>query len=595
MSCFVHLLSAMRHGLRGLLVAFLAVALQGNARTPESLDPVYLYASPLTGAFFGANGSDYDTLKVRWRLYLKRFGKSYREVSRADLLRGLKPGVLILGSAVVLDQPERQAVHEFAAKGGSLVMTWGTGARDGTGKWSGYGFIENLMQIKVTGKVQAADDDRFVNTFGDSPLTWGAPAGTRFFLGQVPETPLRVAGAQLAGRYFNWSRFPTEKSGNGAIAYVEKDGSRRVFLGFSEISWEFDDKLELPKALDSMISWLRREPRVFKAAWPNGELSAQLLEMDTEDRFQNAVHFARDLDNVGIAGTFYSLTSAAKGHPELVRQLSEKHEIAYHAEVHVGFRGKSREEQESRLLTMVEDMKGIVGSRALKRISGFRAPTESWDATTEQLLRKYGVRHHVADPSSSDARVPFFSRSEPEVAADDAIVVLPRTQMDDLNFLALKLNTDAASALIARDFDYLHEAGALGVLSVHSQNYGEGGLMTVLTLPYLKRLQQHRHDVWSATGQDIAAWWRSRERVRVKEVGRGVADKGFQIDVRSPGASKGVTLMVIHPSATQPLKAVLSKKSGDPKPQIQRVDEQRSAVIFTEELRPGLYEYTLDF
>jgi hypothetical protein len=81
----------------------------------------------------------------------------------------------------------------------------------------------------------------------------------------------------------------------------------------------------------------------------------------------------------------------------------------------------------------------------------------------------------------------------------------------------------------------------------------------------------------------------------VKEVGRGVADKGFQIDVRSPGVSKGMTLMVTHPSATQPLKAVLSKKSGDPKPQIQRVDEQRSTVIFTEELRPGLYEYALHF
>jgi len=581
--------------LRWMVGVCLAFALQVSARASEVLEPVYLYASPLTTAFFSANGSDYDTLKTRWRAYLKRFGKSYREVSRADLVGGLKPGVLILGSAVLLDQSERQAINDFASRGGSLVLTWGTGVRDGSGRWSGYGFIENLLQVKVRGKLEVSDEEHFVNTFGDSPLTWGLPAGTRLFLGLVGETPLRIEGPQLAGRYFNWSRIPVDKANNGAIAYLEHGKSRRVFIGFSEASWEFDDRMELPKALDSMMSWLRREPRVFKAAWPNGELSAQLLEMDTEDRFPNALNFARDLDSAGISGTFYSLTSVAKSHADIVRQLSDKHEIAYHAEVHVGFKGKSREEQESRLATMVEDMKGIVGSRALTRISGFRAPTESWDANTEQVLRKLGVRHHVADPASSDSRLPFFSASEPGLSSEDAIVVLPRTQMDDLNFLALKLGTEAASAMIVRDFDYLHESGSLGVLSVHSQNYGEGGLMALLTPPYVKRLQEHRHDVWSATGREIADWWRSRERVAVKELGRSVSDKGFQVDVRAPGVMKGLTLIVTHPSATQPLKAVVSGRADQPKPQVQRLDDQRSAIIFSEELKPGQYGYSLEF
>jgi peptidoglycan/xylan/chitin deacetylase (PgdA/CDA1 family) len=590
----------------GLAVFFLGHV---DAIATTSPTQVYLYSSPLTKAFFAANGSNYETLKVKWRVYLNRSDKGYhevsrsdlheekgyREVSRADLLAGLKPGVLILGSAALLDDQERQAVHAFAQKGGSLMLTWGTGVRNATGRWTGYGFIEDLLDIQVVGKVEAADDDNFLNTFGDSPLTSGLPAGSRMFLGLVGETPLRVKGKWLAGRYANWVRSPSDPATNGAVAFAEKNGSRRIFLGFSEASWEFDGRLELPKALDTMMAWLKHEPRVFESAWPFGRLSAQLLEMDTEDRYPNAINFARELDKAGIRGTFYSLTSVAKNYPELVRQLAEKHEIGYHAEVHVGFKGKNTDEQSTRLNTMVRDMGEIIGTRALGRISGFRAPTESWDATTEKLLRKKGIRHHVTDPSSSDARLPFFSKSEPELSPEDAIVVLPRTQMDDLNYLAMKLDNQAAAKLIARDFDYLHESGSLGVLSVHSQNYGENGLMTELTPPYIRRLQEHRAEVWSASGEEIEAWWRNRARVHVKAPSKGWTDKGFQLLVDPAGAGKGITLFVLHPVMGKGVKAVVTTAAGQPVPTIQRIDDFRTALVFKDSIKPGMYDYAIQF
>src|ERR1035437_2091981 len=114
--------------------------------------------------------------------------------------------------------------------------------------------------------------------------------------------------------------------------------------------------------------------------------------------------------------------------------------------------------------------------------------------------------------------MPFFSQSEPELSPEDAIIVLPRTQMDDLNYVGLKLSTANASGLMMLDFDYLFEAGALGVLSVHSQNYAPDGLMAKLTPPYIKRLQQHRGDVWAVSGEEIEAWWRARDRVVYKPV-----------------------------------------------------------------------------
>ena len=558
-----------------------------------SLDAIYLYASPITSVFFKENGASYDTLKQHWREYLRPYGSSYREVSRAGLLAGLKPGVLVLGSAILLDAQERKAIDAFADAGGSILATWGTGARNGKGQWEGYGFIENLLQMKVTGKVTNENPEHFIHTFGDGPLSWSVPGGGRIYLGEIAESPLRIDSPRLAARYFDWQRFPAAKNTNGAIAFLEKAGSRRVYFGFSESSWEYDDRLELPKLLDATIAWLRRERRVFKAAWPNGSLSAQLLEMDTEDKYANAVNFARHLDEAKLKGTFYSLTSVATKNKDIVNKLAERHEIAYHAEIHFGFKGKSPEVQQERLTKMVEEMQDIVGVRALPKVTGFRAPTESWDETTEKLLRKMGIRHHVVGPNATEDRMPFFSKSETGVGSEDALVVLPRTQMDDLNYQRLKLDLTQASALITLDFDYLLESGALGVLSVHSQNYAADGMMAKLTPPYIKRLQEHRNDIFVGSGTDIELWWRARERV-MHTPGKQAAIS-LIFDVRYPGNVKGVTFFVTHSVAEGVLKGIKANRADLPQPEVARLDPYRSAIIFRQELKTGRYDYSLEF
>lgn len=557
------------------------------------LDVIYLYASPITSVFFKENGASYDTLKQHWREYLRPYGVAFREVSRANLLAGLKPGVLVLGSAILLDAQERKAINAFADAGGSILATWGTGARNGKGQWAGYGFIEELLQMKVTGKVTSENLEHFINTFGDGPLSWTVRSGDRIFLGEVAETPLRIESPYLVARYFDWQRYPAAKNTNGAIAFLEKGGSRRVYFGFSESSWEYDNRLELPKMLDATMAWLKRERRIYKAAWPNGDLSAQLLEMDTEDKYANAVNFARHLDEANIRGTFYSLTSVATKNKEVVKKIGEKHEIAYHAEIHFGFKGKSPEVQQERLTKMVAEMQDIVGVRGLPKVTGFRAPTESWDETTEKLLRKIGIRHHVVGPSASEDRLPFFSKSEPGVGPEDALVVLPRTQMDDLNYQRLNLALPEASALITLDFDYLFESGALGVLSVHSQNYALDGLMSKLTPPYIKRLQEHRNDIFVGSGSDIEAWWRARERV-LHTPGRH-ASTSLIFDVRSPGNVKGLTFFVTHSVAEGLLRRIKANLPDLPQPDIARIDAYRSAIIFRQELKPGRYDYSLGF
>jgi peptidoglycan/xylan/chitin deacetylase (PgdA/CDA1 family) len=107
------------------------------------------------------------------------------------------------------------------------------------------------------------------------------------------------------------------------------------------------------------------------------------------------------------------LTSLAVFYPDMVRDLMRRgHEIAYHADVHFGFKGDAPQEQELRIRFMKQQMQAILGD-SVHLATGFRAPTESYDATTETLLRKHGLLHHAADESAHEDRLPFFSVSEP--------------------------------------------------------------------------------------------------------------------------------------------------------------------------------------
>lgn len=555
---------------------------------------IFLYRSPLTAAFFAQNGTDFNTLLSRWHDYLKtQYSSEYRQVTRAELLQGLPSGLLILGSAVLLDDQEREAITRYSTTGNSVLATWGTGARDGKGHWAGYGFIEKLMGIEVLSSISRKDDDWFLNLYGDSPLTWPQPAGRRFFLGKTSEPPLKVNAKNLSGLYFNWERKANAEGANGAISYTEIGQSRRVFLGFSESSWEYIAADEFFPVLDAILSWLRHRPRVFMAAWPSGYLSGHLIEMDTEDKYENAIHFAEDLEKEGYRGTFYSLTSISRKHPDLVSRLATKHEIGYHADVHIGFKGKTEEEQLRRLNSMVHQMADSAGKEITASITGFRAPTESYDNVTDRLLRQIGIKHHVTDPAASESRLPFFSHAEENIPNEERLVILPRTQGDDLNYQALKIPKEKIEAMMTSEVQTLMQMGALGVLSVHSQNYGFNGLMDKATPPYLKQLSNNKAHAWVATGGEIAAWWRARDRVTVKST-TTLNSHTLHVSVRPPGNVKGATLMVINPSKEHPLKDLKPTQGTPSSYRIQRIDDFRTAVIF-DSLATGEYQFELQF
>ncbi|AGX86573.1 hypothetical protein [Candidatus Symbiobacter mobilis] len=559
----------------------------------SSSGPHYLYQSPATHAFFAANGANYDALTDRWRTYLRRSTTEFREVSRPQLLAGLAPGVLVLGSAILLDDQERAAITRYAEAGGSVLLTWGTGARDGTGRWVGYGFLETMLDMRVTGKVALGSNERFLQPFGDGPLTWPVPVGERIFLGEVAETPVRVQSANLAARYVDWQRFPQPPETNGAIAFLEKGASRRVYLGFAESSWDYDERKRLSSLLDGAMAWLQRQPTVSQASWPNGHIWAHTFVMDVEDGFANAEHFASHLEQFGLRGSFFAVTGAALGYRSVLERLVPRHEIGYLGDAGYGFKGKPKNIQKGRLEAMVADMKNVLGSRLTLSVTGFRAPAESWDATTEQLLRPLGIRHHVAGPGACETRVPCFSQSEPNLGPEQALVVLPRTQGDDLTYLGLKLDTETLRTTLQRDAEYQAEAGALGVLAVHSQHYSPQGSMATQVPAYLQRIRQQKTKVWAATSADIAQWWRMRERVSF--LPGPLLQNRFTFTVRAPGQVRGLTFVITHPARDRTPRRVLPNAATMPQPELVRIDAWRSAIVFRQELGTGHYGYSVEF
>ncbi|MGQ0709785.1 MAG: polysaccharide deacetylase family protein [Rhodoferax sp.] len=575
---------------RGLLLLCWCIgSAWAQQRAPAPLLPIYLYNSPHTAEYLRAQETSYDNTLGRWRKYLKRFGKHQREIGRAELLAGPEPGVLILASAQVLDAEERRAIDAFAARGGSLWATGQLATRDALGQDSGHAYLEQRLRLKVLPPRRRVDTDWFIMPFGDGPLTWPVPAGRRMSVGPTgPDVLLRVQSEHLAAVYMDWMRTKDDAVFNGAIAYDERDGSRSVYFAFAESVWNYHRQSDWMALLDAAMAWLRREPRLYKAAWPDAKVAAHLMEMDTEDKFFSAPRFAQHLEQIGVKGTFYCLTSVAVQYPHIVQDLMRRgHEIAYHADVHFGFKGLDPQEQEMRILNMKAQMKTLLGAD-LDQATGFRAPTEMYDATTEVLLRKHGMRHHAADPSATQDRLPFFSSAEPGLGPDKALVVLPRTQFDDVNFMRLLYGPARVDENLAYDLDLAVLSGAFSLLSVHTQNYVEGGLMDLTMGRYVQRVASYKDRLWVARGDEIAAWWRRRETLPAQV--RKDSDGSWRVEL-APGVPTtswaGLTFMVTNPE--RGLLPTVSVEAGQGlRYRVQPVDAFRTAIVLEQDASFGV-------
>lgn len=477
---------------------------------------VVLLRSDASAAFFKANGGDYQRLLNPWRHLFKRHAIKVRELRAGELASLKGPAVLVLASTVALAESERQAIRSRLLAGWSVLGTWSSGVRDAKGDWLGYGFIEEVFGAQVVPDLAPpGEKDSFLLPFGETPLTHALPAGRRIYLMQTSEPLLRIRSRNPAARVSDYVRDVRQPGALlGAAAYDERDGARRAYFGFAETSWTSAHLGDIDALFLGTLAWLRREPAVVKAAWPHPHQAAMLIEMDTEDQFRNALLFAEQLERFSIRGTFYVLTTEALKHPGVVKRLAQRHEVAYHGEVHTGFARVDPKDQEARLRTMIGHMRKLLPD--VSRATGFRAPLEEYDANTKKLLRSLGIRYVAGSPDARDDALPGFSLAERGLAPDAALVVLPRTWLDDINLVKLALlEKDSAEKVMLSSLDATLMGRGLGLLSLHTQNYTRGGALDRAMPRLLESIAGKRGLVWAAPGEAIERWWRDREAVHV--------------------------------------------------------------------------------
>lgn len=555
--------------------------------TPQGM---ILYASPNTKEYFAGIGGNYDRLLVPWRAYFSSRRETIRELTDPAALHDLKDGVLILPSAVALSDAERADILRFRAQGGAVLATWATGTRSAKGEWAGWQFLENLG-AKSMGEVALEPAARHLILNGESPLSYSQPAGQRIWLGNASERLLRFKGAGVAGRFMNWTRTPDPaRKDEGAVIFSETSptAGRAVLFAFAESAWEAQPQ-PVYALVEDTLNWLQRQPAIVRAAWPDGKRAAQIIEMDTEEGFPNALRFASMMHAMSYRGTFYILTSVGKQFPDVLLTLARDFEIGYHGDIHTGFKDLPPAEQQKRIDTMQADMRSVIPDT--KAFTGFRAPTEGYDMNTEALLYKSGFRHHVTDPSRTEARLPAFAKIE-GVPPEDSLVIIPRTQRDDINLAKENLDVAQTQQALIDDLELTDEMGALGLLSVHSQNYGSDSVLTQAMPGYLAHFKEHRPHLWLASSGQVADWWRERERFKLSAKSTGKRLE-FNLTVNGKTPFSGGNLIVMLPRKGV-MPEVQGLKIGMPKATVRKIDDFRAGISF-ETLNPGNYAYQATF
>jgi hypothetical protein len=564
--------------MRRILTSFLrdccvAVVLLIGISSLAFAGQTYLYRSEATLKYFQNANGDYAKVLDAWRGFATRESLALKEVDLSKI-KALKPDdVLVLPSVMLMTDAEKAAIDGFVAKGGALLATWASGGRDVKGDWVGYQWLKHMFDIDIVADIRQDSEERFLLPYGENLATSQLPAGKRMYLLKTTEPLLRAKAKYSIARYGDWTRSThTPFASSSAITANEIKGARRVWIGAPEASWA-GAQSDMDKVLKDLLVWLHRQPTVTLASWPAPFQTAFFVEMDTEDKFENAAVLEKIFDDRGLRGSFYLLTSLAIKHPELVKRLAVKHDIGFHADIHNGFKGLSAEQQDVRIRKMIADLKQIIGEN--NRAIGFRAPLESYDKTTEITLRARGIRLHVADPGSSDSSLPIFSTSESGLSSDQALLITPRTLLDDINYQQMGISKPGSvkQVLFENLQDKLMNRG-LALLSVHTQNFGSESILAREVAGLLDEALRLKTKVWLPSGDQIDAWWRGRARVQV--VSTRLANGQITITVNNAGTVDMPSTQLIVTAPSFDSKLMISPTL--PGLQVTRQDDLRWAV-----------------
>ncbi len=553
---------------------------------------VWLYASLASQAHLMTLQVDPTSGTRIWENYLRTNKIPFARVTKADdLSRVSSPGLLILGSTVVLSDVEKQALLEWRNRGGAILSTWLTGTHSPSGESIGFDFMRDVLDVKVFGNTQDEVDDTFMIVHGDNPISNSLIAGTRVWLHRIPnQLPLRFAGNQVSAQIMNWSRGFSLKTPAGLISYNERKmssglNSRVVAMGYPEQNWQRSDPVQLNAITGDIFSWLLRQPRAYLGAWPYPYQSATLVALQAAEQVSSGeVEIAKTLSDMGGKATVYISGSDAEKTSELINKIQTfGHEIAYFGDTFEGFKGQPEVTQANRLDKMQKQFSEAGVSAPMP--ASFSAPIESYDATTQRLLIERKFDNYLAFMDSSQSSLPFFASKKN--STEDATVVLPRT----ITGPEVAIEEDPAEGLsnFLAELELSDRMGAMSVVRIPAQSL----LMPDERTRILEKMKSMSNRVWIASAKQIAQWWRDRDQVVINLKAH---PQGYILSAtvaRSVNVKWPLSILVNLPNTNSRIRIEALNK-GDKLPKIMAVDPWRVSLTLSAPAA-GQYEWLLKF
>lgn len=546
-----------------------------------------IYASPTSRDFYATLGVDYQQNIAVWQDFMARHEINFEVVTDIDVLMYHRsPSVLLLPSAVALNDEERAAIQTYRKRGGAVLATWLSGVRGPLGEWTGFGFMEDVLNTGVAGDTSQDGDDVYINPYGDNPVTHRLPAGLRVWTARTEGWyPLRLVGVNSAASIMDWSRNVRAGKSNSVISYnerVQANGlsSRAVVLGYPERTWQAADPTAMDAIAMDALNWVARRPAAYLGAWPKHHRSAMLLALDASNGMSaNEARYAKQAESISGHISYFVLTQQlADAHAQLAGLQAHGHEVGFLGDRFESYAGQSESEQRRRIDLMLEEMKvdALPGSH-----QGFHAPMEAYDPTTIKVLAATGMRYMIGDPSASEDRLPTYIKT----GDMQGILILPRTQ-------------NGPDDVLSEGHDY---QDFLAELSLSERMSG----LSVVRIPsasvmndkqwaqFDAALRVHEKSMWVASGKEIADWWETRSQVSVT-LDDTVTPALLTVDVQGQQVlPQPVTVMVNLPS----LHARLSVLPDDGErivPAVVRRDVWRADIIL-DALTPGRHHWFLRF
>lgn len=506
------------------------------ARKPK----VVLVRSEPTARLWAREG-EIDRRVEQWAKAAQAAGMPVETVSDAALPGGLgDAAVLVLPGAACLGAPQRQAILDALKDGRGVVASGATGSRSADCSWQGFDLLQQLTAAESVESLPPASaappgSSASVAFRGQRFYSERVPPGYKMSL---PAQELTVLHTKDADAYWSdWMLRPARGTtlGDAGVAVHAHPGSGRVvWFGFSEVlpRDRAADLQVIDGYLVAALRWAGKQPLAAVGTWPEHKDAATLVAEQVEPGDVSVEQTARLLADVGIPGSFFLLSAEAKARPEAVRRLAAAGEVGSSGDSAEPLVADPPARQRERLQRARQETEAAAGAKVL----GFAPPQGLSNTALIAALNDAGFRYYLNEMG--------VTRAVPEIVEYTPSVLFPlqktevlkvfRTSLDDFEVIADYQGPTPRGAGLAegflKDFHRLHEIGGLYTLSFHSHLLGAPEYREALER-VVREIKAK--PVWSATGQQLAAWWSGRnklevtlKKVSVHRVRLDVANKG---------------------------------------------------------------------